>query len=171
MGLFDALKKEEETAALVPAGRPSVIANDSEAQTKLFEALEQLPNVAAAARKLGIHVQTVYALKKRDKAFAALMDDAIEKGVARAEQEIWRRGIEGIPKSIWYQGEKVAEETQYSDTLLQAILRAHHPAYRDRSEIDVRATVDINWVDLVAEQRKRAEKITAIDVDYDVDES
>ena len=52
------------------------------------------------------------------------------------EGAIIRRGIEGVPKGVYWQGEKVAEELQYSDPLLLALAKRHIKEYGDRMQID-----------------------------------
>jgi hypothetical protein len=59
------------------------------------------------------------------------------------EGAIQERAIKGVPKGVYWQGEKVAEELQYSDPLLLALAKRHIKEYGDRMQVDatVRAGV------------------------------
>ena len=51
------------------------------------------------------------------------------------EDEAVRRAHEGLRKPVWYKGKIVGYETEYSDTLLLAVLKANNPdKFRDRLE-------------------------------------
>jgi hypothetical protein len=51
------------------------------------------------------------------------------------EDEAVRRAHEGLRKPVWYKGKIVGYETEYSDTLLLAVLKANNPdKFRDRIE-------------------------------------
>jgi hypothetical protein len=55
--------------------------------------------------------------------------------IATAEDEAYRRGIEGVEEGIRYKGERVGTEMKYSDTVLLAILNAGKPQkYKYRSD-------------------------------------
>ena len=55
----------------------------------------------------------------------------------RLEAELIRRGVEGVPKGVWYKGQLVGHEQEYSDTALLAALRAKHPAYKEQKMMDM----------------------------------
>ena len=67
-------------------------------------------------------------LYRADIEFQEAVDDARDKWADRLEAEAYRRGVEGIEKGIYYQGEKVDVERQYSDALLSQMLKAHRKA-------------------------------------------
>lgn len=59
-----------------------------------------------------------------------------------AADELYRRGVDGVKKGVYHKGERVAEETEYSDGLLQMLLKAEQPdKYSDKSQIDHRMAV------------------------------
>lgn len=72
-----------------------------------------------------------------DKAYADAFA-ATERVAARSlEDEAVRRAHEGLRKAIRYKGKIVGYETEYSDTLLQALLKANAPdKFRDRQSVD-----------------------------------
>lgn len=80
--------------------------------------LERYGSVKGACRKLRMSKSTVYNHRAQDPEFAKAMDEAVDAGVARAEEEAFRRGIEGG-----------------SDRMLEFVLKSRHPDYRPRTEL------------------------------------
>ncbi len=67
--------------------------------------------------------------------FALRWDEAIEEAVGSLEEEVWRRGMEGVKEPVFYRGRKVGEIRRYSDGLLILLLKAHRPRkYRDNAQ-------------------------------------
>lgn len=166
MGLFGIKKnsvviKAPVAAELIP---PEKGTGDPYAQEKFLDALSEHPNVAMAARASGYHVNTWRALRKRDVAFAKRWDVALTCGADALDEAARKRAVDGVEEPVYYQGEVVGSVTKYSDALLSQMLRAHHPAYRDRREIDLVAKVEVNWSDFVESMRKEAEEDEVIDV-------
>jgi len=59
-----------------------------------------------------------------------------------AEDELLRRGVEGIDKNIYHQGEVVDTVKEYSDPLLVMLLKAENPdKYADRSKVEHQGVV------------------------------
>ena len=72
-----------------------------------------------------------------DPAYAQAFAQAELMAAELAEEEAWRRGIDGIERGVWYKGERVGSEREYSDTLLIFQLKGLKPMkYRDRSAIE-----------------------------------
>lgn len=71
-------------------------------------------------------VETRY---RNDPEFQDAVDDALDKWADKLEAEAFRRGVEGIDKGVYYQGEKVDTEKQYSDSLLSRMLEARRKGY------------------------------------------
>lgn len=96
-------------------------------------------SITAAAGKIGVARQSIYALKAKDVAFACAWDDAYESGTDLYEDEAKRRAVEGTDKPVFYRGEKVGHIREYSDTLLIFTLKARRPdKYRERVEQTVK---------------------------------
>lgn len=107
-------------------------------------------NVSEAAEAAGINRTTAYEARKVSESFAAKWDTAIEKAIDSLEKEAFRRARDGVQKGVYHNGELVATELQYSDTLLIFLMKGHRPEkYRDRHEvkhagsIEVRSLADI----------------------------
>lgn len=97
-----------------------------------YAALGTITHAAKAAR---ISPQAHY-LWLDDPRYVERWEAAQVAYVERLEREADRRAVEGTEKGVYYQGERVDTERQYSDTLLLALLKARRPeVYKDRTEL------------------------------------
>jgi hypothetical protein len=109
------------------------------AREKFLEVLRATCNVSEAARACGISRRTAYDHRDADPDFASAWDDAEQEAADALEREAWRRGVEGVDRPIMYQGQVVARSREYSDRLLELLLKAHRPAkYKERVPSDYR---------------------------------
>lgn len=94
-------------------------------------------NVTDACEVARIDRSTAYKSRANDEKFAALWDETVEVAVDRLESEAWRRATYGTNKPVWYKGQLVGTELEYSDSLMQTLLKAHRPnKYKDRVEVE-----------------------------------
>ena len=101
-------------------------------------------NQGAAAAKVGVSPATINYHAKNDPAFREALMMAKLAAMQDVEDQITKRGIEGVDKGIFYKGEQIATEKVYSDTLLMERARALDPSrYGKRSQVDVTANVTI----------------------------
>ncbi len=106
-----------------------------EAKMTIVRALIVRGSVREACIAAGVARRTVYDWRKQDPEFAAAWDGSVEEATDRMEQEMWRRGIEGFDRPIIYRGEITGQYTDYSDSLLQTLVRGNRPGkYRERVE-------------------------------------
>jgi hypothetical protein len=98
-------------------------------------AYAEIGTITHAAQKLGIGHGLVEDWRREDPDFVKDFEGAAVEYVHKLEREADRRGVEGIDKGIYYKGEKVDVEREYSDTLLIFRLKRLDPAYRERTEI------------------------------------
>lgn len=89
--------------------------------------LEQIPNITAVARLMGVSPRGVMKERKSDAQFNKDIVECIEVGYDTIEEEARRRAVDGVQKPVFYQGEKVDSVTEYSDTLLKELLKAYKP--------------------------------------------
>lgn len=102
------------------------------AQLRLTGVVTTACNVAKIGRV------TVYEHRQNDPEFARAWDEAREMAADRLEQEAIRRAVDGTNKPVFFQGEIVGFEKEYSDTLLVLLLKAHKPdKYRERSDVRI----------------------------------
>jgi hypothetical protein len=112
------------------------------ARKRFLDQVALTMNVTSSARAAGFSRRAAYEWRNDDPEFAKDWDDAIETAIDRAEAEAVRRAVEGIAKPLMYiakplmyQGAKVGEVQEYSDRLLEFILRGRRPkVYGDKVE-------------------------------------
>lgn len=93
-------------------------------------------NVTAAAKLAGVSRPTVYEWASVDKKFRKLFRDAREQAADALEAEARRRAVDGYDKPIFQMGQEVGVVREYSDGLLQLLLKAAKPRrYRERQEL------------------------------------
>lgn len=97
--------------------------------------LRETCNVSEAARTAGVSRRAVYDWRDTDEAFAADWADAEQEAADKLEREAWRRAVEGTDKPVTYQGAITATYKEYSDRMLEILLKGHKPKYRDRHEV------------------------------------
>ena len=110
-----------------------------------FRLLSASGSVSLAAKRSGLGRTQLYEHRKRNPAFAARWDKAMELGVARVRDEVFRRAVSGIKRPVFHQGEMVAKVKHYDNRLLWSLLKAHEPeTYGDkRPRRDGAAPVDL----------------------------
>lgn len=89
--------------------------------------LSETANVTASCAVAGVARHSAYALKRRDAAFAAAWDDALQTALDGLEAELIRRALEGTEKPQFYMGKPVGTITTYSDTLAMFLLKSKRP--------------------------------------------
>lgn len=101
-----------------------------------LEALRTVPVIKHACTAAGIDRSTAWRARQADEAFADEWDHALEEGVDHAEQEAFRRAVQGWEQGVWHQGVQVGSETRYSDSLLALVLKGRRKqVYADRTEL------------------------------------
>lgn len=76
-----------------------------------------------AAARAGTTVRKVNRLREVSTEFDLACKDAEEQAADALELEARRRAVDGVEKGVYYQGELVDHEIQYSDTLLAMLLK------------------------------------------------
>lgn len=130
----------------------------------VLEALSHVPVLAHAAKAAGVQRSTIWRAMQDDPEFKAQVDEAMEAGVDRAEQEAFRRAVVGFEEPVIHQGrvqwlyeryvdEETGEEKfrpvldesgqpvpltvrKHSDALLTTILKGRRKkVYAERTEV------------------------------------
>jgi hypothetical protein len=103
---------------------------------------------AAAARAASPHstskrgcLRTFEDEKARSARFGEQWDAAVEEANASIERELHRRAVEGWRDPVFQQGQLVGHVRKYSDRLLEVLVKARLPAFRERSEVAVTGNV------------------------------
>lgn len=102
------------------------------ARATFLVALAETCNVTEACRTADITRTAVYVHRNKDPDFAAQWDVAEQMAADRLEREAWRRGVEGYDKPIIHQGEITGTYREYSDRMLEILLKGHRPKYREK---------------------------------------
>jgi hypothetical protein len=102
-----------------------------------LQAFERELTVSAACKAAKVGRTTAYDARQTDAAFAQAWDDLEAQTTDTMEREGYRRGVEGVDRDVYHQGEVVGKERQFSDTLLIFMLKARKPeVYRDNARIE-----------------------------------
>jgi hypothetical protein len=80
-------------------------------------------SVSKASEKAGFSYATAYVHRRKNPEFSAAWDDAIEQGTDHLEDIATARATEGYQRPIYVGGRLVGHVTEYSDGLLQFMLR------------------------------------------------
>lgn len=86
----------------------------------------------ASARQCGMSLDFVTNWIKDDKEAASQIEEAQRVGYMGLESVAVQRAVYGVEKGVYYKGEKVDVERQYSDTLLMKVMEARVPAYNKK---------------------------------------
>lgn len=96
--------------------------------------------------------------RKKDSAFDEAWDIAMQMARDHTEAELHRRAVEGYQQDVWYRGEKVGEETKYSDNLLLARMKALDPERYGTSHQKIEKTTEeiksVSFEDMTDKQRE-----------------
>jgi hypothetical protein len=108
----------------------------AKARETFLKTLGETCNVSEACRRAGIGRASAYDWRDDDQGFAAAWAEAEQEAADRLEREAWRRGVDGIDKPITYQGKVTDTYREYSDRMLELLLKAHRPdKYVERREV------------------------------------
>src|SRR5215469_18944091 len=104
-------------------------------QEKFLGAYAEHARVFKAAEIAGVARTQHYAWLKESRVYAKAFDEVKAQAAQALEDEAVRRAVNGVDKPVFYQGEVCGQVTEYSDTLLAMLLKAHIPdRYKERSE-------------------------------------
>lgn len=128
-----------------------------EKKTAFLTILADTANVTAAAAAIGVARRTVYEWREEDPEFAAGWAYAEKLGVEGMKDEIKRRAFDGVLEPVFYQGDECGTVRKYSDTLAMFLIKAHDPAYRDSSKLELSGQLALNEM---SDEEIRAELAT-----------
>lgn len=129
---------------------------------KFLKSLMAGSSVSAACVAAGFGKMWCYAHRKKDAAFAAAWDEAVEIGVEALEDEATRRGVHGVDEPVFHAGKVVGHVRKYSDTLLIFLLKGKRPEkYRDN--VNVTGAVVVGTVEELEKRFEEARRRALVD--------
>lgn len=110
-----------------------------------LKVLAQTGKVIEAARAVGLKSTAgLYLTRSEDEDFANAWDCAVLASADLLEEAAWDRAVHGVEEPILFKGEVVATKTNYSDTILLAMLAARKKEYRRQSQTSIDVDVNVN---------------------------
>jgi len=97
-----------------------------------FHHLGRTGSVTVAANRAQLRRSSLYQRRQDDEAFAERWAQALDLGVERLQDNAMNRAMNGTPRPVWRNGQKVGSVQQFNDRLLQFLLKAHKPETYDR---------------------------------------
>ena len=108
------------------------------ARAKFLDVLRKTANVSLACRCLKVSRTVAYDQKAEDPEFSAQWDNALQEAYAHLEGEAWRRAFKGCKKPVYQGGNLVGYVMEYSDQLMQFLLKGNKPdKFKDRSSTEL----------------------------------
>ena len=106
---------------------------------KFLKELSEFPNnFKRASERVGHREQAFHDLRKRDPEFAAACEAAVESCRGLAENELYKRGVYGNDKKVFYKGGECGTIKDYSDPCLLFYLKGNMPEkYGDRQQLEI----------------------------------
>jgi len=130
------LATERELRALAKADR-----TDGAKQRYLKE-VALWGTVSAGCKAAHVDKGTVLRWRVEDPDFLQLESDARDVLIDSMEAEAYRRGVKGVQRPVYQAGALAGYVTEYSDLLLQLMLRANRPEkYREKNEVQVAVVI------------------------------
>ena len=120
--------------------------NFSAKRAKLFlHFLAETGRVRHSAQLAGFKdADALYYRKRHDAAFSKAWEEAIDIAGDKFEDEAARRAVEGVDKDVYYKGEVVGQERQYSDGLLGKLLDgAKREKYAPKKDSNTQVNVHV----------------------------
>ncbi len=116
---------------------------------RFLEAVRTGSEIPEAAEYAGVSAKTMRELRKTNADFARALTDAEDASVDYLRAEAKRRAVDGWQEPVFFKGEIVGHIQRYSDRMLELLLRARAPEFRDERTVVVSGSVTLTADDLV----------------------
>ena len=142
--------------------RTATAIDTSRHQKRFLECFAACRSVLRAARAAKLNRQSHYWWLKEDPTYRARFEAACERVAQMLEDEAVRRAHDGVRRAVRYKGKVVGYEMEYSDRLLELLLKAHNPEkYTERSKVNLNVTGELELRARLEAGRKRAAGLVA----------
>lgn len=97
-----------------------------------------------AAEMSGVTRQSHYLWLKTDDEYVAAYEKVSTMLINNLEDAAYERAVNGVERTIYYKGEKIGTQKEYSDTLLALLLKANMPdKYKEVSKVEMSGNIGI----------------------------
>lgn len=97
-----------------------------------------------AAEMAGVTRQSHYLWLKTDDEYVAAYEKVSTMLTDNLEDAAYERAVNGVERTIYYKGEKIGTQKEYSDTLLALLLKANMPdKYKEVSKVEMSGNIGI----------------------------
>jgi hypothetical protein len=111
---------------------------------RFLDGIASFFSVSRACLDAGISRSAAYARRDRDPKFAEQWEEARRIGAEVIEDEMVRRGVEGVERPVFFEGKQVATVREFSDATRLALAKgALAKRYGNRLEIDATVAVEV----------------------------
>ena len=107
------------------------------ARKRFLEVLRETGLFCRAAEAVNMNPESIRLRRKADPELEADCQLSLECFRETLEAEIFRRGVSGTDKPVFYQGVECGSIREYSDRLLELMAKRHIPEYRDKGQVDL----------------------------------
>jgi hypothetical protein len=134
---------------------------------KFLRAFSEIGMIGKACEAAGIYRDLHYSWLYNDESYAQAFEQARQIAGDKAEDEVYRRGIEGFEHPVIYEGRITTTYKAYSDNLAMFFLKGLRPEkYRDnQAGITFQGPVDIQVNILQAGEKLNPPSLPQIDTD------
>lgn len=88
-----------------------------------------------ASKAAGVPRSAIAKERQKNPEFVAQEQEIMASCVEQIHEALWHRGVDGVDKNIYFKGEVVATEKQYSDSLLLALAKYHDKGFADKKVV------------------------------------
>lgn len=113
-------------------------------KNRIIKAVEETGDWKAAISRFNVTKTAFHAALKRDLRLAERIEIAENVYLDSLENEARRRAVNGVEKGVYFQGERVGTEKEYSDRLLDKLLTAaDKEKYSQQRNVKQETTVNV----------------------------
>lgn len=113
-------------------------------QIRFLRCFEACASVTQAARWAKIAKRTHFDWMEISESYRDAFERTKPVAAQTLEDEAVRRAHQGLRKAVWHKGRVVGYETEYSDSLMQTLLKGSNPdKFRERQDVRVAASVSV----------------------------
>lgn len=112
------------------------------AKARYLKEVASIGTMSAGCRAAHIDRGTVLRWRADDAEFVAAEEAARETLIDSMEAEAYRRGVKGVQRPVYQGGALAGYVTEYSDLLIQLLLKANRPdKYREKNDVQVAVVI------------------------------